>query len=65
MSALQSKKKTNARRSANVLNVMVMKKETFVLHAESDLAREAIMKDLIDCIDFAAAGKSTLSRDQS
>lgn len=45
---------------ANVLNVMVMKKETFVIHAESDLAREAILKDLIDCIDFAAAGESPL-----
>ncbi|OCF37570.1 hypothetical protein I317_05013 [Kwoniella heveanensis CBS 569] len=40
---------------ANVLNVMIMRKETFVIHAESDVARDAIMKDLIDCIDFATS----------
>ncbi|WVF70066.1 hypothetical protein IAT40_004853 [Kwoniella sp. CBS 6097] len=40
---------------ANVLNVMIMRKETFVIHAESDVARDTIMKDLIDCIDFATS----------
>ncbi|WVW78728.1 hypothetical protein I302_100688 [Kwoniella bestiolae CBS 10118] len=39
---------------ANVLTVMIMKKETFVIHAESDIARDQIMKDLIECIDFAS-----------
>ncbi|RSH90319.1 hypothetical protein EHS25_001653 [Saitozyma podzolica] len=38
---------------ANVLTVMILRKETFVIHAESDVARDQIMKDLIDCIDFA------------
>nr|XP_019008746.1 uncharacterized protein I206_06428 [Kwoniella pini CBS 10737]OCF47527.1 hypothetical protein I206_06428 [Kwoniella pini CBS 10737] len=38
----------------NVLTVMIMKKETFVIHAESDIARDQIMKDLIECIDFAS-----------
>ncbi|WRT65017.1 uncharacterized protein IL334_001958 [Kwoniella shivajii] len=39
---------------ANVLTVMIMRKETFTIHAESDLARDQIMKDLIECIDFAS-----------
>ncbi|WWC59198.1 uncharacterized protein I303_101748 [Kwoniella dejecticola CBS 10117] len=39
---------------ANVLTIMIMKKETFTIHAESDIARDQIMKDLIDCIDFAS-----------
>ncbi|KAK8846747.1 hypothetical protein IAR55_005834 [Kwoniella newhampshirensis] len=39
---------------ANILTVMIMRKETFVVHAESELARDQIMKDLIDCIDFAS-----------
>ncbi|WWC87232.1 uncharacterized protein L201_002120 [Kwoniella dendrophila CBS 6074] len=39
---------------ANVLSIMIMKRETFVIHAESDIARDQIMKDLIDCIDFAS-----------
>ncbi|WVR04434.1 hypothetical protein IAU60_001437 [Kwoniella sp. DSM 27419] len=42
-------------RQANVLNVMIMRKETFTIHAESDMARDVIMKDLIECIDFASA----------
>ncbi|OCF59079.1 hypothetical protein L486_03578 [Kwoniella mangroviensis CBS 10435] len=39
---------------ANVLTVMIMKKETFAIHAESEIARDQIMKDLLDCIDFAS-----------
>ncbi|WVQ84007.1 hypothetical protein IAT38_006152 [Cryptococcus sp. DSM 104549] len=41
---------------SNVLTVMIMRKETFVVHAESEMARDQIMKDLIDCIDFASSG---------
>ncbi|WVQ97824.1 hypothetical protein IAU59_004939 [Kwoniella sp. CBS 9459] len=40
---------------ANVLNVMIMRKETFMIHAESDVARDTIMKVLIECIDFATS----------
>ncbi|TYJ51547.1 hypothetical protein B9479_007875 [Cryptococcus floricola] len=38
---------------ANVLTVMIMRKETFVIHTESEIAKDHIMKDLIDCFDFA------------
>ncbi|ODN96427.1 hypothetical protein L198_04141 [Cryptococcus wingfieldii CBS 7118] len=38
---------------ANVLTVMVMRKETFVIHTESEIAKDRIMKDLIDCTDYA------------
>jgi hypothetical protein len=34
-----------------------MRKETFVIHAESEMARDRMMKDLLDCIDFAASGE--------
>lgn len=40
---------------ANALNVMIMRKETFVIHAESDVARDQMVKDLLECIDFAAS----------
>ncbi|WWD22059.1 hypothetical protein CI109_106547 [Kwoniella shandongensis] len=40
---------------SNVVTVMIMRKETFVIHAESELARDQIMKDLIECIDFASS----------
>ena len=43
--------------AANVLTVTIMRKETFVIHAESDLARDQIMKDLLDCIEFATNGE--------
>ncbi len=36
---------------------MIMRKETFVIHAESDMARDQMMKDLIECVDFAASGR--------
>jgi hypothetical protein len=36
---------------------MIMRKETFVLHAESEIARDGLVKDLLDCIDFATTGK--------
>jgi hypothetical protein len=47
--------------TANVLTVMILRKETFVIHAESDVARDQIMKDLIDCIDFATNRTSDTS----
>jgi hypothetical protein len=50
-----------AERAANVLTVMILRKETFVIHAESDVARDQIMKDLIDCIDFATNRTSSIS----
>jgi hypothetical protein len=43
--------------AANVLTVMVMRKETFVIHAESDMARDQMIKDLIECVDFASSSK--------
>jgi hypothetical protein len=45
--------------AANVLTVMILRKETFVIHAESEMARDQIMKDLIDCIDFATNSESS------
>ena len=38
--------------------VTIMRKETFVIHAESNVARDQMLRDLIDCIDFAASGES-------
>lgn len=43
---------------ANVLTVMIMRKETFTIHTESEIAKDQIMRDLIDCIDFASSGRS-------
>ncbi|RXK37597.1 hypothetical protein M231_05139 [Tremella mesenterica] len=40
---------------ANVLNVTIMRKETFVIHTESDVVRDRILKDLAECIEFAAS----------
>lgn len=40
---------------ANVLTVMIMRKETFTIHTESEIAKDQIMRDLIDCIDFASS----------
>ncbi|AGV14300.1 hypothetical protein, variant [Cryptococcus neoformans var. grubii H99] len=40
---------------ANVLTVMIMRKETFAIHTESEIAKDQIMRDLIDCIDFASS----------
>ncbi|ORX34393.1 hypothetical protein BD324DRAFT_643385 [Kockovaella imperatae] len=39
----------------NILTVTIMKKETFVIHAESEVARDKILHDLYECIDFAAS----------
>jgi hypothetical protein len=36
---------------------MIMRKETFSIHAENEMARDQLMKDLLDCIEFAATGK--------
>lgn len=44
----------------NVLVVSIMRKETFVIHAESDMARDQMMKDIMECIDFAQSGRSFL-----
>lgn len=46
--------KTTADMIANVLSVTVMRKETFVIHAESEIARDQIVKDITECIDFAS-----------
>ncbi|OWZ58492.1 hypothetical protein C368_00657 [Cryptococcus neoformans 125.91] len=40
---------------ANVLTVMIMRKETFAIYTESEIAKDQIMRDLIDCIDFASS----------
>jgi hypothetical protein len=37
-----------------------MRKETFSIHAENEMARDQLMKDLLDCIEFAATGKFRL-----
>jgi hypothetical protein len=41
----------------NVVNIMIMRKETFSIHAENEMARDQLMKDLLDCIEFAATGE--------
>lgn len=46
---------------ANVLTVTIMRKEIFVIHAESEIARDRMMKDLLDCIDFASNGECLTS----
>lgn len=46
--------------AANVLNIMIMRKETFAIHLETEMARDQLMKDLLDCIEYAATGKSHL-----
>jgi hypothetical protein len=40
---------------------MIMRKETFSIHAETEMARDQLMKDLLDCIEYAATG--TLDRE--
>jgi len=52
---------------ANVVNIMIMRKETFSIHAENEIARDQLMKDLLECIEFAATGEysSFLKRGQS
>nr|KIR86149.1 hypothetical protein I308_03684 [Cryptococcus tetragattii IND107] len=40
---------------ANILTVMIMRKETFAIHTESEIAKDQIMRDLIECIDFASS----------
>lgn len=37
---------------------MIMRKETFAIHTESEIAKDQIMRDLIDCIDFASSSRS-------
>lgn len=46
---------------ANVVNIMIMRKETFSIHAENEMARDQLMKDLLDCIEFAATGELAVS----
>jgi len=36
---------------------MIMRKETFSIHTENEIARDQLMKDLLECIEFAATGK--------
>lgn len=36
---------------------MIMRKETFAIHTESEIAKDQIMRDLIECIDFASSGR--------
>ena len=43
--------------SANVVNIMIMRKETFSIHTENEIARDQLMKDLLECIEFAANGE--------
>ncbi|KAL1409909.1 hypothetical protein Q8F55_003908 [Vanrija albida] len=42
---------------SNVLAVTVMRKETFVIHANSEIERDQMVKSIQECIDFAS-GKS-------
>lgn len=42
---------------SNVLAVTVMRKETFVIHAESEIERDTIMKSLQDLVEFAQTGE--------
>lgn len=42
---------------ANVLNIMIMRKETFAIHLETEMARDQLMKDLLDCIEYAATSE--------
>lgn len=44
--------------AANSLNIVIMRKETLVIHTESEVARDQLMKDLLECIDFAGNSKS-------
>ena len=44
--------------AANILLGTIMRKGTFVIHAESEVARDQMLKDLIDCIGFASSGMS-------
>ena len=52
-------RRENLTPAANILLVTIMRKETFVIHAESEVARDQMLKDLIDCIGFASSGMST------
>lgn len=45
----------------NVVAITVMRRETFVIHAESEMERDQIMKSLTDCINFASNCKCTLA----
>jgi hypothetical protein len=36
---------------------MIMRKETFSIDAENEIARDQLMKDLLECIEFAATGE--------
>lgn len=47
---------------SNVLAVTVMRKETFVIHAESEIERDLIMKSLQECIDFTTSPTSARAR---
>ncbi|KLT41906.1 hypothetical protein CC85DRAFT_292381 [Cutaneotrichosporon oleaginosum] len=38
---------------SNVVAVTVMRKETFVIHGESEIERDLIMKSVSECIEFA------------
>ncbi|BEJ14615.1 hypothetical protein CspHIS471_0403820 [Cutaneotrichosporon sp. HIS471] len=43
---------------SNVVAVTVMRKETFVIHAESEIERDQIMKSVSECIEFATYSSS-------
>lgn len=46
--------RSSADKPGNVVAVTVMRRETFVIHAESEMERDQIMKSLTDCISFAS-----------
>lgn len=46
---------------SNVVAVTVLRKETFVIHTESEIERDLMMKSLGECIEFASGGESDLS----
>ncbi|TXT11156.1 hypothetical protein VHUM_01907 [Vanrija humicola] len=44
---------------SNVLAVTVMRKETFVIHANSEIERDQMVKSIQECIDFASGMSHT------
>ncbi|WVQ76776.1 hypothetical protein IAR50_006450 [Cryptococcus sp. DSM 104548] len=44
---------------ANVLTVMIMRKETFAIHTESEIAKDQILRDLSDCSEYTSVNASS------
>ena len=48
------------RRTENALQVAIMRKEHFIIECDSPSARDALMAELKDCIEFAASRKHSV-----